>query len=150
MCRQGAEPGAPVELLVGGPAAQLFAQRFRGVNDQRLELSDCFGAGDDSALAGGKHHPHRLTVPAGTRSGEVVTGERFAGSADSVEVVGFGPVAPSGSGWTVDLDDPLTPLKQMGSQPGSEAAGSFDSPDPRAGCVFVSEGDDAAVSHGIG
>jgi hypothetical protein len=94
-------------LLVGGAAAQLFAECLGSIDDQSLELSDGLRASHDSALAGGEQDPHRLSVTAGAGCGQMVAGERFAGGADRVEVVGLGSVAPRWSGWPVDLDDPF-------------------------------------------
>ena len=147
---QRPQPGAPVELLVGGAAAQLLAQRFRCVDDQRLELPDGLGAGDDGALPGGEQDPHRFAVAAGPRRGQMVAGQGFAGGADGVEVVGLGAVASSWSGWPVDLDDPFTALEQVGGEPGAETAGALDRPDSTAGRVFVGERDDPPIAHRVG
>jgi hypothetical protein len=140
----------PVELLVGGAAAELLAQCFWCVHDQGFELPDGFGAGDDRALAGCEHDAHRFAVAAGAWRGQVVAGQCLAGCANGVQVVGLGAVAACRAGWAVDLDDPFAAFQQMGREPGAEAAGALDGPDAGAGCVLVGECDDAPVAHGVG
>ena len=147
---QGAEPGAAVELLVGGAAAQLVAQRCGRVHDQRLELADGFGAADDGAVSGGEQDAQGFAVAAGPGCGQMLAGQRFAGGADGVEFVGLGAVTAGRAGGPVDLDDPFAVLEQEGGEPGAEAAGALDRPDPPAGGVQDGEGQDPFVAHRVG
>jgi hypothetical protein len=73
-----------------------------------------------------------------------------AGGADGVELIGLGSVAAGWAGGSVDLDDPFAVLEQESGQSGAEASGSFDRPDPTAGCVPGGEGLAAFVAHGVG
>lgn len=130
--------------------AAVAHERLWSVDDQRFELPDGLGASDDSALPRGEHDPHRFTVTARPRRGQVVTSEGFAGGAYGIQVVGLGAVAPRRAGWAVDLDDPLAAFEQVCGQPGAEAAASLDGPNPSAGGLFVGERDDAAVTHRVG
>lgn len=80
----------------------------------------------------------------------MLTGQRFAGGADGVELVGLGAVAASRAGGTVDLDHPFAVLQQERGQSGAEAAGALDRPDPAAWGVEGSECQGAFVAHGVG
>ena len=81
------QPGATLQLLVGGAAAELVSQRLRRVHDQRFELPDGLGAADHGALPGGDEDPQCFAIAAGARCGKMVPAERFPGSPDRVEVV---------------------------------------------------------------
>ncbi|GEL18363.1 hypothetical protein PA7_22000 [Pseudonocardia asaccharolytica DSM 44247 = NBRC 16224] len=144
---QGAQPGAAVKLLVGGAAAQLLAQGLGGVDDQRFELPDGPGAGHYGALASGQQHPHGFAVSAGSWRGQVLACEGLPGSADGIELVGLGAIAPRRP---VDLHDPLATFEQKCGQPGAEAAGALDCPDPPAVAVLVDEGEQPLVAQRVG
>ena len=70
---QGAQPGAAVELLVGGAVTQLLAQRLWCVDDQGLQLPDGFGAADDRTVSGGEEDSEGFAVATGPCCGQMVT-----------------------------------------------------------------------------
>jgi hypothetical protein len=78
-----------------------------GVDDQGLELPDGLGAADDRTVPCGDQDPEGFSVTAGSGGGQMLTGQRFAGSADGVELVALGAVTAGRPGGTVDLNDPL-------------------------------------------
>lgn len=147
--RQGAQPGAAVELLVGGTAAQLVAQLFGCADDERLELADRLGAGPDRASSGGEQDPHRFAIAALPRLGEVLAGQRLPSGPDSVDLVALGAVAPRGSSRPVDLDNPLAVLEQVRGQFGAEAAGALDGPRPAARSLLADEGEHPPVAERV-
>src|SRR4051812_40878002 len=87
MAGECAESGASGELFVGGAAAQLIAQRLGRVDDERLELSNCFSARDDCAITGRQQYPHCLAVTACPRGSEVLTSQCLARGPDGIEVI---------------------------------------------------------------
>lgn len=80
----------------------------------------------------------------------MLAGERFAGGAHRVELVGLRTVAPRGALRPVDLHDPLAVFEQIRRQPSAEAAGALDGPNPPVRGVFAAEGEHAAVAKGVG
>src|SRR5215213_9656867 len=54
---------SPAPLLSPGHRASPAPWPGGSVDDERLELADGLGPGDDRALAGGEQHTYRLPVP---------------------------------------------------------------------------------------
>ena len=120
-------------------AAELLSELVGRVDDQPFQLADRLRAGEDGALAGGQQDAQSFPVAASPRLGEVLAGERFAGGAGGVELVGLGAVAAGRARWPVDLDHPLALLEQKARQSGAEAAGALDRPHPTAHRLLARE-----------
>jgi len=74
-------------LLLCREPAKLSADAFRGVDDQRLQLSDCFRAGQDRALPSREQDADRLALAAPPWLGEVFASERLTGGAGGIELI---------------------------------------------------------------
>jgi hypothetical protein len=147
--RQGSEPGAALELLIGGAAAKLIAQRLGSIHDQSLELADCLRASDHGTLTSSGQYPQGLAVTAGPRCGQVFPAEGFAGGADRVQVIGLCTVATRRTGGSIDLDHPFAVLEQRCGEPGAVTSRALDGPHPALGCLLVSERAEPAVAERV-
>ena len=134
--RQGSEPGAALELLIGGAAAKLIAQRLGSIHDQSLELADCLRASDHGTLTSSGQYPQGLAVTQGPRCGQVFPAEGFAGGADRVQVIGLCTVATRRTGGSIDLDHPFAVLEQRCGEPGAVTSRALDGPTRRSGACW--------------
>lgn len=101
-------------------------------------------------FAGCQQHSDRFTDHASAGLSEKFARQRFT---RAVRVEGVGPSAvaacwPLGS---VDLDNPIALLEQVGGEPGSEAAGSFNRPHAPVGVggAFACPGEHSAVTESV-
>ena len=148
--RDGPQPGAAVELRSVVPRRSWSRSCSGALTISALSWQIALVRAMNGARSGGQQDAHRFAVAASPRLGEVFAGQRFAGGADGVEVVGLGAVAAGRSGRPVDLDDPFAVFEQVGGEPGAEAAGALDRPDAPPGGVFVGEREHPAVAERVG
>ena len=113
-----------------------------------MQSRDGPGPERDRLPAGGQQHPDGFPVSAAARLAEAHTGERLPGRSHSVDIVALHPATTCRPLRAVDLNDPLAASVQCRGQSGTEAAGAFDGPQPRA--VAPPEADQLAVASRIG
>jgi hypothetical protein len=110
--RQGPEPGALV------------------TSAWRAEMAS--GPERDRLPAGGQQHSDGFPVSAAARLAEAHTGERLPGRRHRVDIVALHPATTCRPLGAINLNDPLAASVQRRGQSGTEAAGAFDGPQPRA------------------
>ena len=142
-CGTATQPRAPEDQLAGTQVAQPIAELLGRIDDERLERGDRPCPLDHRTLACHEQHAQRFAAAPTPRLREVLARKGLPRGSDRIELIALGPVAAGRPLRTVDLDDPLTPLEQMGREPGPEAARALDRPDPSGRGVTASEGQDA-------
>ena len=123
-CRVSEQAAQAGTQMLGGTMMRLFSSLIALVRLIR------------TASAGGGQGADGFSQATSARAGLVVTGHRAARGTHRVESVVLGAAAALDS---ANLDDVLAGLGQRISQPGSEAAGSFQRPDPAAGRVLAAQ-----------
>jgi hypothetical protein len=113
-------------------AAEPVTQGLGGGDDKRLELALCDGRCVHRGAA--CRHEHRQSCPfaSGAGLGQVLAGNGFAASADRVERVRLGTVAPSRPVRAIQLDHQLVEAVEVPGQAGAITAGPLDRPCPKS------------------
>ena len=114
----GAQHPGGAYLLAGGAAAELAAQVLGRGQDQGLEDVDCSGAGLGSVFTSGQQDPQRFAGLPGARQSGMGAGQRLAGGADGVQLIGFAAPAAGALG-PVRLDHRVPGRGEGGGQAGA-------------------------------
>ena len=127
-----AQRGAGLQQLSQRQRPEPFPDTVGSAGDQRVQSRDGPGPERDRLPAGGQQHPDGFPVSAAARLAEAHTGEHLPGRSHRVDVVAVHPATTGRPLRAVDLNDPLAASVQCRGQSGTEAAGAFDGPQPRA------------------
>jgi hypothetical protein len=126
-----AQPPTGADQAGCGQAAKPPAEGIGCGHDECVELALGVGGGLDRGAAGGQPHRQRHAKAGGTRLGELVAAQGFAGGSGRVQRVGLGAVAADGPLGPVQLHHPLGLAMEEAGQARPDARQDCDGTHPR-------------------
>jgi len=116
-------------------------------DDEALQLVDRLGAADKNSLPRHENLTQGLPQSAGAGGRLLFTGEHRPNSLNRVDAIAFGTSRSANSG---DLDDVLARLGEHSREPGGQAAGALERPDPPSWSLLATPVQQARVARPIG
>ena len=150
MMHGGAKAGTSLHELVSPQRSQMISQLLGCGDHERFEMTDGSALGVDRALTGTEQHADCLAIAAASWLSQKLAAERFTSGSGCIQLVALRPITPSGTRRSIDLGYWFALLKEVGGQATAEAARAFDRPEPLSRGALLGEGQNAAISEGIG